>query len=256
MKKHLVSFSGGLGSWAAAKRVVERHGVDGVTLLFADTNMEDEDLYRFLADAEANIGIAITRISDGRTPWDVMRDVRFIAKPGVDPCSRVLKRELLDKYRNQHFDPANTTCYIGIDWTEAHRLERLQKRIPGWTYEAPMCEPPYMSKRDMHAWAKREGITPPRLYDMGFPHNNCGGFCVKAGQAQFALLLRTMPGRYAWHEAQEEALRAEIGDHAIMRDRRGGKSRPMSMREFRERIEASDPGVDLFEWGGCGCAIE
>ena len=42
--KHLVMFSGGVGSWAAAKRVVERHGTEGVVLLFADTLIEDEDL--------------------------------------------------------------------------------------------------------------------------------------------------------------------------------------------------------------------
>ncbi len=73
--------------------------------------------------------------------------------------------------------------------------------------------------------AGHEGIAPPRLYAMGFPHNNCGGFCVKAGQAHFALLLRTMPERYAYHEAKENELRAELGwRQTILRDARRAMS--------------------------------
>lgn len=52
----VVLFSGGLGSWAAAKRTVARHGTEGVTLLFTDTKAEDEDLYRWLPVAAANVG--------------------------------------------------------------------------------------------------------------------------------------------------------------------------------------------------------
>ena len=32
----VVMFSGGIGSWAAAKRVAEAHGTDDLVLLFAD----------------------------------------------------------------------------------------------------------------------------------------------------------------------------------------------------------------------------
>ncbi len=48
--QHVVSFSGGLGSFFAAKRVIDQHGTDNTTLLFTDTMTEDEDLYRFLDD--------------------------------------------------------------------------------------------------------------------------------------------------------------------------------------------------------------
>lgn len=253
--KHVVHFSGGLCSWAAAKRVAARYGTQDMVLLFADTNMEDEDLYRFLDDAAANVGVPVTRIADGRTPWDVMRDQHIIANSRIDPCSSVLKRKLLDKWRNGNCTPETSCRYLGIDWTEAHRLERLQKRVGAWRYEAPMIEPPYLSKADMIEWAKREGLKPPRLYDMGFPHNNCGGFCVKAGQAQFALLLRVMPERYAYHEVQEEEMRNVVGDHSILRDRSGGTSQPITLRQFRERIEAQGT-FDQYEWGGCGCAID
>jgi hypothetical protein len=93
------------------------------------------------------------------------------------------------------------------------------------------------------------------LYAAGFPHNNCGGFCVRAGQAQFRQLLQIMPSRYAYHEAQEAKLRDHLGkDVAILRDRRGGTTKPMTMQEFRERIEAEEaPASEDDGWGGCGC---
>lgn len=254
--KHLVMFSGGVCSWATAKRVIERHGKDGVVLLFADTKMEDEDLYRFLDQAAENVGAPLVKIADGRTPWEVMRDERMIANSAHDPCSRVLKRELLDRWRKEHGNAEDTTVYLGLDWTEQHRLERVRARFAPWRVEAPMTEPPYYTKRQMLTWLRCEGLVPPRLYEMGFPHNNCGGFCVKAGQAQFALLLRTMPERYRWHEEQERKLREIVGDHTILRNRKQGASTTrLTLKEFRERIEEQGD-FDKNEWGGCGCAIE
>ena len=45
MRKHIVSLSGGTASAVAAERVINRYGKDNVTLWFADTLCEDEDLY-------------------------------------------------------------------------------------------------------------------------------------------------------------------------------------------------------------------
>jgi hypothetical protein len=255
--KHVVMFSGGVGSWAAAKRVVEKHGTDDVVLLFADTLIEDADLYRSLNDYSANLGLPITRIQDGRTPWQVFRDVKFLGNSRVDPCSRILKRELMNKWRDDNCDPANSVMYLGIDWSEIHRIDTVRERNPGWTYEAPMCERPLLTKAGMLHWQEREGIKVQKLYDMGFPHANCGGFCVKAGHAQFRLLLEKMPARYAEHEANENAIREELGDVAIMRDRAGGESRPLTMTEFRQRYEGGERTEEmLLDFGGCGCALE
>lgn len=43
MAVHAVQFSGGGGSWLAAKRVAERYGTDDLVLLCADTRSEHED---------------------------------------------------------------------------------------------------------------------------------------------------------------------------------------------------------------------
>ena len=129
--------------------------------------------------------------------------------------------------------------------------------MDGWRYEAPLCEAPYISKPDVLTWLKREGIAPPRLYAMGFAHNNCGGFCIKAGQGHFANLLRAMPERYAYHEGKEQELRALLGkDVSILTDRRGdGKKKPLTLKDLRLSIEGGAQ-IDAFEIGGCGCAVD
>jgi hypothetical protein len=255
MIRNVVSFSGGMGSWAAAKRVAASAGVEGLVLLFADTLIEDPDTYRFLDEAALNIGAPLTRIADGRTPWQVMSDEHVIGNTRIDVCSRILKRELLAKWIAENCDPAVATLHVGIDWSESHRLEGVRQRNPGWSYQAPMCEPPYLDKAQVLEWALNEGLRPPTLYAAGFPHNNCGGACVKAGQAQWALLLRTHPERYLAIEAWEDGMRERVGDYSILRDRRGGKTKALPLRAFRERL-VPEKAYDSTEWGGCGCAIE
>ena len=118
-----------------------------------------------------------------------------------------------------------------------------------------MCDPPYLLKREVLAQMRAAGIEPPRLYAMGFSHNNCGGFCIKAGQGQFANLLRVMPERYAYHEEQEERIRDLLGDVSILRNRRGGQTTPLTLRALRERIQAGQ-SIDMFDGGdACGCGV-
>jgi hypothetical protein len=249
--------SGGASSYLAAKRAWARRAVGRrFWLLFADTGIEDEDLYRFLRDVERRI-VPVTVLKDGRTPWDVFREVRFLGNARIDPCSRILKRELLRRWLEDNCKPETTTVYLGFTWDEAHRVERARKFWGEWRVEAPMADPPYLSRDGMLDELRADGIEIPRLYRMGFDHNNCGGFCVKAGQAQFAHLLKTMPERYAEHEAQEEALRATLDkDVAIMTDRSGGgPRRPLTMRAFRERLEATSE-YDQTDFGACSCFDE
>lgn len=255
--RHVVQFSGGVGSWATAKRVAERHGTENLTLLFADTMIEDADLYRFLDEAAENVGGELVKISQGKTIWDVFKEKRFLGNSRIDPCSRVLKREPLRKWIEDNCDPDSTVIYFGIDWSEIHRFERAAPRWEPWRVAAPMTEKPYMSKAQQLDWLRDEGIEPPRLYKLGFPHNNCGGGCVKAGQGHFAHLRKQLPEVYAEWEKNENELREMLGDVSILRDRRvGQKTTPLTLTALRERLDAQPKQVDMFDWGGCGCALD
>lgn len=122
-------------------------------------------------------------VVDGRTPWDVFKDQRFLGNTRVDLCSRVLKREAADRWLEQNCDPTHTTVYVGIDWTEEHRFVgtasklglRARKAAAGWTYVAPLCDAPLLEKGVAKDALIDAGIRLPRLYEDGAAHNNCGG---------------------------------------------------------------------------------
>lgn len=263
--KHVVMFSGGIGSWAAAKRVAEQHGTTNMVLLFADVKGnatsphigEDEDTYRFINDAAANIGAELVTVVDGRDIWEVFKDKRFLGNSRLANCSHLLKQKPAREWLETNCAPEDTIVYVGIDWAEIHRLPAIQRNYQPWNAQAPLTEAPYLSKLDMIAWAKREGLKPPRLYDLGFPHNNCGGGCVRAGQGQFKKLYELMPERYAMWEAKEQELREYLNkDVAILRETVNGVPRPLPLTVLRERMETQCAPVDALDLGGCGCFFE
>jgi hypothetical protein len=250
--RRVVMFSGGVGSWMAAKRVAEKHGTVGLTLLFTDTLIEDADLYRFLDEGAASVGAPLVKIADGRTPWELFKEKKFLGNTRVDLCSRILKRELADKWLKENYSPDSVIVSVGIDISEVHRFDRLRERKLPWVYDAPLCEPPYLTKDQMLDALRAEGIKPPRLYELGFAHNNCGGGCVKAGIGHFAHLLKTLPEVFAEWEANEKELREQLGNVSILRDRAGLATTPLPLYQLRRRIEDGYQ-PDFFDIGGCGC---
>ncbi len=299
-------FSAGAGSWAAAKRVADHAGPDNLRLLFTDTLMEDPDAYRFLLEGAADVfdirlsdkmkipswsefpdfrdrsnwkGYLLelrreaTRhipglvwLMDGRDPWEIFFDERFLGNSRRDPCSKILKRRAADRWLVQNCDPRDTTCYVGIDFTEAHRFDDgrggglgPRRASEGWRYEAPLCSEPYLAKWNIMEMIRAANLTAPRLYSLGFSHNNCHGFCVKAGHAHYRLLHQKLPEVYAYHERKEQKIRAFLGkDVSILADRRNdGRKKPLTLLAFRKRIEDSpDESIDENDYGGCGCFVD
>lgn len=257
--KRVVQLSGGISSYAVARRLVDEHGPDDIVLLFADVLVEDEDLYRFNTDIARDLGLPITVVCDGRTPQEVGIDRKHLGNTQVANCSHLLKQKVCRDWLHANADPANTILYVGISWEELHRLPAIERLWAPWPVDAPLTRPPYKDKRQLILDTRARGLVEPRLYALGFEHNNCGGACVKAGQAQWAHLLRVFPDRYASWEAHEQRMRAEHGDIAILRDRMGGVTRPLPLTVLRQRVEASTPACTLFDtddWGGCGCMTD
>lgn len=260
VKHHVTMFSSGAGSWAAARRVQNTlvQPGDQHTLLFSDVTMEDEDNYRFLTEAAADIeGANLVIVKDGRDIWQVFKDNRFLGNTRLANCSKFLKQQPARAWLDANCDPRRTTVYVGIDWSETHRIPVIERNYLPFKSDAPLAFPPYLAKTDILQALVNRGIKPPRLYDMGFAHANCGGGCVRAGQGQFARLLDVMPERFAEWEANEQNLREYLGkDVAILRDRRGGRVVPLTLRAFRERHEAKPEQTDMLDIGGCGCFVD
>lgn len=253
--KHIVFYSGGLCSWAAAKRVIERHGKENVILLFTDTLIEDEDLYRFIDETVAEMGVEYVRIADGRTPFEVYKDKRFLGNSRLAPCSHILKQKPAEKWIKEHFAPDECILYLGIDWTEMHRTTAPTRNWKPYQVEFPMCEKPFLEKQELIAELHKLGIEEPRLYKMGFAHNNCGGFCCRAGQGHFANLLEKMPERFMEYEQKEQELREFLqADVSMMKKTKNKVTSPYTLRQLREDVQQNCQ-IDMFDVGGCGCFV-
>lgn len=257
--KAIVMSSGGAGSFVELCHAVDEYGRENVLSLFADTKMEDGDLYRFQNECLEYTGVESVVLEDGRNPWEVFRDVKFIGNSRIDPCSRILKRDLLNKWVRDNYGPDECVVHYGIDYSEKHRLERVAKRTAPYKARSIMIErQQILGPREKIEFCKSKGIEPPRLYAMGFSHNNCGGFCVKAGLAQFKQLLERMPERYEWHVKQEEQARKAVPNaKPFLRMIQGGETKYFWLSEYRDWLKENQlTGEDLFDYGGCGCALE
>jgi 3'-phosphoadenosine 5'-phosphosulfate sulfotransferase (PAPS reductase)/FAD synthetase len=293
--KHIVFYSGGIGSFITAQRVIEKYGTDNTYLLFTDTLIEDKSLYTFLLETYnllfgADVLELLTRVSlleelhenpderkkqlvalshavtekldhfvwlsDGRDPWDVFKDTRFLGNSRLAKCSHVLKQDMSRKYIVKNFAPETSVLYLGIDWTEQHRKKAPTANWFPYLVEFPMCEEPFLTKTEMITILHEHNIKLPALYEQGFTHNNCGGFCVRAGAGHFANLLKTNKPLYLYHERKELEFQEFIGSKvAILRDRRGGDTKPLTLHALRERLEKNQKDIDFSDVGGCGCFV-
>ena len=246
-----ISFSGGLGSAVSALLAVE-NGVD-FNLIFADTLIEDEDLYRFNRDVARACGKEIIHLTDGRTPWDVYVDKRWIGNTRTAHCSTELKTIPIKKWLDENAE-LNDPLVLGMDFSEMDRIARAQKQ---W---APR---PVISLINIYnVWRPewpdvlaRHDIEPPRLYKMGYEHNNCGGFCCKAGLVQFERLLRNNPERFKYHEDEMERVMQEIGPTAkpFLRQSYQGETQYLTLKDFRKGVEEKTMELPMFDDAGCGC---
>lgn len=247
MTKHVVQFSGGLGSFGAALWVAERYGTSNMTLLIADTKIEDPDLWRFADDTSRLLGVPLTKVADGRTPWELFRDKRFLGNDRITPCTRFLKQIPCRKWMRVNAPACDSVIYIGIEKTKRDRarIPAIARNWKPWRTQFPLCNRwlPEMSKEESKAQlmglARWYGIEPPRMYTLGFEHNNCGGTCVRAGQKQWKHTLEVLPERFAYAEAREQSLRDLLGNVSILRQRRKGVAYSLPLSELRRQHEAN-----------------
>lgn len=256
-RRHVVQFSSGAGSAVAAKRVADKYGTEHLYLLFADVNGEDKDNYRFLHESHEWIGGNLVILdNDGQTIWDAFRKSRFLGNSRIDPCSRMLKREPIRAWMEQNCNPRRTVSYLGFDWLEMDRHERALPHWAPFQMQSPLMWEPMLDKSEVLTVLKFAGIDPPQLTRDGFPHANCGGGCIKAGIGQFAKLLEVRRPTFLEWEANEAGMREFLDkDVAILRDRRGGTSKPLTLTDLRLRIEGGDTLTEdeRADMGACNC---
>ena len=212
-------------------------------------------------DLEKHWGMAINRYTDGRNPLQVAEDRKIIPNQKRAPCSLELKIKPFRAYlENLALGHKNIYVHLGLDYTEQHRLARPKaeyESIEGVVVDCPLMWKPVAVPP--HRWETESwGIKTPSLYNKGFPHNNCGGRCVRQGIEQWLLLKKVMPERFTEVEEWEQAQRAKGGaraNYGIARDQSDGQVRPVTLRELESKFPGLKPKEtqteDMF---GCFCS--
>lgn len=277
--KQLVSVSGGLNSSEALKQTIDKHGKENTIAVFADVkgsglshfwsmptvdNLlherfggEATDLYRFLWRLSSHFDIPIHRLEyDNRTIFTVMAENRaFRLWAGgrfVHKCSEVKKRLAIKRWVTENLrEPFNMV--LGFGWDEEHRLKQAQS-FWGKELGCSVSSPLIADNCDTTRWLKECGIEYSKSYDDGFEHDNCNGGCIAAGQGHFANLYTKRRDVYMYWAYIEASLQRYIGKaNTILKDERGGTTKPLSLYQFIPRIQSGD--YQKLDFGGCGCFV-
>jgi 3'-phosphoadenosine 5'-phosphosulfate sulfotransferase (PAPS reductase)/FAD synthetase len=202
MQTHIINFSGGKSSFVVAAWVKDNYPNDNILLYFTDTLWEDEDLYRFNQEVSDKLELPLLIHSLGISPPELMVNQRFMANNRAGICSQELKIKVsmrflkkgivppIEKWTNKQYLKTddfvqNAILYFGIGFDEMHRAGPIEENWKPFNVMFPLID--YDIDKD--AYLKQYAIRQPRLYDLNFTHNNCGGRCVKAGQGHFQNLL-------------------------------------------------------------------
>jgi len=239
---NIATLSGGIMSFYSAYLSIQKYGKENVLLYFNDTKWEHPDLYRFLNDIQSFLGKEIYIDADGRTPEQVFFDEHFLGNNRAPICSRVLKAERLQKF---YKDGDNLIFGIGLE--EYHRRQRIigtyqtvyAKSGKYCTLEFPLIEQE-IQRYEIDDWFADTGIKMPKLYELGFEHNNCSGGCVRQGIKQWRKLLALLPEVYHERETLEKNFRQKFGDYHYLKE--------ITLEQLRLDTEYDDGQEELFDW--------
>lgn len=205
--KRLVGhFSCGAASAVAIKLAIEENSAAKsplpVEIVYCHVQEEHEDNARFLRDCEQWFGHKITVLQDrryGGSVVNVMRARRFINSANGAPCTLHLKKEPAREFARD----GDVNVY-GYTAGEEDRLDRWIDANNGRLVWAPLIDR-VLYKGTVLAMVKRAGLELPRMYAMGYDHNNCIG-CVKGGAWYWNKIRVDFPERFAQQMEIEEAI--------------------------------------------------
>ena len=186
-------FSCGAASAVATKLALAQYSTThDVQIINAFLLEEHEDNRRFAADCEVWFGRSLTVLRDARDGASAVRVFKrkqFMMGPRGAPCSRALKRDLLDKWKQ-----LGDVMVFGYTAEEADRLEDFRDRNPERPVIAPLIDAG-LTKADCKAMVERAGIVLPIMYRLGYDNANCIG-CVKGGEGYWRAIREDFPEQF------------------------------------------------------------
>lgn len=155
-------FSCGAASAVVTKLALAEYGsTHDVQIINAFLANEESDNRRFAQDCETWLGQPITVLRDekyGADAHEVFRRKRYMKGRTGTPCTKILKRRLLDSWKQ----PGDVMVF-GYTAEEADRLEDFRERNPDRPVIVPLIDRS-LGKDDCKAILLRAGIELPLMY--------------------------------------------------------------------------------------------
>ena len=191
-------FSAGVSSAVATWLMRDR--IDRIIYIHIDD--QEEDTLRFLEDCERWWGRKVERLqSPLKTVENACRFRCYVNGVRGAACTRMLKREVRKDWEAQTMFFNRFNYVWGMDATETKREAERRAEMPDHDHEFPLIEHG-VDKEEAHGILARAGVRRPRMYDLGFPNNNCRG-CLKGGMGYFNLV-RVLAPEVFWKRSKLE----------------------------------------------------
>lgn len=178
------------------------------TCIYIHVADQHPDTLRFLDDARSLLGsIEVLQSADYESVDDVIRRTRYVNGASGAACTMMLKKRVRQEWEKHNW--AHHTYIWGYDIDEKRRAERVVETMPEFDHEFPLIDA-NLTKADCHALCARWGIARPKMYDLGYPNNNCVG-CVKGGKGYWNKIREDFPDVFELRAKRER----EIGHSCI-----------------------------------------
>lgn len=231
-------FSAGVSSAVATKL----SNPDVIIYNHIDDQHPDTD--RFITDCEKWFGKKVLRtFAPYKNVDTACRQAACITMRHFAPCTKFLK--IRERQLWEIANPGRHTYVWGFDRGEVRRMDDRIKSMPDHDHLFPLKD---LTKEDCHGILRNAGIARPKMYNLGFPNNNCIG-CVRAESKGYWNLVRKLfPDVF-----QARAKLERVIGHSIIREKRKGETLPVFLDELDP--EAGRDQKIIMDECGTGCYI-
>jgi len=181
-------FSAGVSSAVATKLALQNNDLK---IIYIDIDDQHEDSIRFIRDCEKWLGQSIEILkSKYKSVDNVCKTFQFINSAYGAKCTSILKKRVRQEWEIQN----KPITYIwGMDCSKREKMRsaRLIESMPEFKHRFPLIEK-NLSKEDAHGILKKAGIKRPKMYELGYPNNNCVG-CIKGGIGYWNKIRKDFP---------------------------------------------------------------
>jgi hypothetical protein len=202
----VVWFSCGASSAVASKYAIQKY--DNIDIVYCDTGGEHESNMIFLHECEEWIGrdIKILKSKKYTDHFDVFRKTKYLSGIQGARCTTELKKKLRLEYQRP-----DDVHVFGFTLEEQSRAKRFEDYNPELFVDWILIDKG-LDKQSCLGILWQSGIKLPKMYDLGYNHNNCIG-CVKGGKGYWNKIRIDFPE----HFDRMAKIEREI-EHSIFRD--------------------------------------